>query len=1529
MKNLKKKQLALSTLVALACAGSLVHAAAPSPDTPENGVTNNYWDITINNIKEDSGLELGTNARARGNGSIATGTGSLAVGNNAVATGGNETKDTITGKLNENKQRLAEISNAQNTVTNLVNEIQKLRSEGAKAIEAGERVKQVRLAKEKAHQDYLNKQNAWSTEVANSSEFLRKAKDKLDDLNNRLSAVNRLGGVDINSEDGLTAAATNLKRMTEEGSTLDLPLDSFYKEYIKAHYKAIGDLRLKEIEKDKYGKSSYDYRNGYTMFNDYLSVDNYQYADYILTNYYANGANSYPEYVPYIENILKNIMNKDITNKNLNPLLTNSMAYFGSGLTTINNDGTLSYLPESLDRLPTNKKMSWYENNVHPSNNLNFLPYIEVNKNSISEEIYNNILNTWDRIWNAVDSNVSKYNNPLLNEEEKNLIKNSIYNRLLNYKSDLKKIYYQKKYEETGNTVWLDKKQNTNKELESEFNKHPYNKEILNLDSNKRKELDNARKQWLKENINDVKESNKITTNKLTSDLETALQINKNAVAEKEKQIAALKASADQAKTNWESINPSASDLLYMEQYETLMRQLTAKSQELQQNQERLTALKNALTLHDLTNVGENAMAIGTNSLSTGSNSIAIGTGTIVTGENSISIGKGSAVTGTKSIAVGVGHIVIGNNAGTFGDPNTIYGDNSYAFGNNNTIGDATTTHTVGTNTFVLGSNVITKANNSVVLGKDSTATEDNVVSIGSATSTRKLVNVTDGSVSENSKEAINGNQLWKISEAKDGAINKTAWQAALGTGTVTDGNTGLVTGGTVNTAITNAVNNATSSINNELDSKFNAKANTALDNISDDGKTVIRNLSKEAVKLENGSNTSVESRVDGNSTVYKVNVSNDAITGAIAPKLTELSTSVDTKLATKANKDASNITSEDAKKWGEKLGTGTVTDGNTGLVTGGTVNTAITNAVNNATSSINNELDSKFNAKANTALDNISDDGKTVIRNLSKEAVKLENGSNTSVESRVDGNSTIYKVNVSNDAITGAIAPKIAELSNTVDTKLATKANKDASNISTEDAKKWSEKLGAGTVTDGNTGLVNGGTVYTAITNAVNTATSSINTGMETKLNGKANTALDNITDTGKTVIRNLSKEAVKLENGTNTTVENRVDGNSTIYKVNVSNDAITGVIAPKIAELSTTVDTKLATKANRDASNISTEDAKKWSEKLGTGTATAGDKGLVTGDTLHTAITNATIDPNKLREKANANASNLTDTNVKEWTAKLGVGTVGQGDSSNGLVTGKSVYEAIQNYSPKGLIKTNGKTVTVDRAGTAIHVDFHGTDEHGNSILRDITGVVTNPNDPTSVVNMDTLQTQTQGLDQKLTKDINLGTATASALAALHPLDYDEDNKVSFAVSHGQYNGAKATAFGGFIRPNENIMLSLASTISPNDRAWNAGLSFKIGSGSDYKKITKNEVNELRKKNDNLQDQLNQLKEQLSKIATRLSPKRASFPDIPNDHWAKEAVETLHGNDVLDGYPDGEFKGDKQLTRYEYAQMLYKGLK
>ena len=109
--------------------------------------SNNIVNITINKISEGSGLELGTNARARGEGAIATGSNSLAIGKNAVATGGNETQESISKKLVENTQKLNDIETARSSVDTLLNEIQTLRTRQADVIEAGERVKQVIQAK--------------------------------------------------------------------------------------------------------------------------------------------------------------------------------------------------------------------------------------------------------------------------------------------------------------------------------------------------------------------------------------------------------------------------------------------------------------------------------------------------------------------------------------------------------------------------------------------------------------------------------------------------------------------------------------------------------------------------------------------------------------------------------------------------------------------------------------------------------------------------------------------------------------------------------------------------------------------------------------------------------------------------------------------------------------------------------------------------------------------------------------------------------------------------------------------------------------------------------------------------------------------------------------------------------------------------------------------------------------------------------------------------------------------------------------
>lgn len=159
---------------------------------------------------------------------------------------------------------------------------------------------------------------------------------------------------------------------------------------------------------------------------------------------------------------------------------------------------------------------------------------------------------------------------------------------------------------------------------------------------------------------------------------------------------------------------------------------------------------------------GENAIAYGTNSISTGKDSIAFGINNFVSGENSISIGKNNIMYGKNSIAIGVDNLVKGKDTGVFGDPNIIYANNSYAIGNNNLIG---TEKNLSENIFILGSNIDARnVSNAIILGNNSQAVE-NAVSVGSKNNERKIVNIADGEISETSKEAINGSQLYKFAK--------------------------------------------------------------------------------------------------------------------------------------------------------------------------------------------------------------------------------------------------------------------------------------------------------------------------------------------------------------------------------------------------------------------------------------------------------------------------------------------------------------------------------------------------------------------------------------------------------------------------------------------------------------------------------------------------------------------------------------------------------------------------------------------
>lgn len=172
-----------------------------------------------------------------------------------------------------------------------------------------------------------------------------------------------------------------------------------------------------------------------------------------------------------------------------------------------------------------------------------------------------------------------------------------------------------------------------------------------------------------------------------------------------------------------------------------------------------------------------------------------------------------------------------------------------------------------------------------------------------------------------------------------------------------------------------------------------------------------------------------------------------------------------------------------------------------------------------------------------------------------------------------------------------------------------------------------------------------------------------------------------------------------------------------------------------------------------------------------------------------------------------------------------------------------------------------------------------------------------------------------------------VNKVGAGAAALAALHPLDFDPDDKWDFAAGYGNYNGENAAAIGAYYRPNEDTMLSVGGSFGNGENMVNAGVSLKLGQGnhvSTSKVAMAKEIKDLRKELEGLKSALLDVNAGKKLDTSKLQ----LFPDVPKNHWAYEYVSTLKGNGVLTGYPDGEFKGDRPMTRYEFATMLYKAM-
>ena len=234
-------------------------------------------------------------------------------------------------------------------------------------------------------------------------------------------------------------------------------------------------------------------------------------------------------------------------------------------------------------------------------------------------------------------------------------------------------------------------------------------------------------------------------------------------------------------------------------------------------------------------------------------------------------------------------------------------------------------------------------------------------------------------------------------------------------------------------------------------------------------------------------------------------------------------------------------------------------------------------------------------------------------------------------------------------------------------------------------------------------------------------------------------------------------------------------------------------------------------------------------------------------------------------------------------------------------------------------------------------------------NNVTRQITSVAAGTND-TDAVNVAQLKllrnnvggditniqnniTNINGNIARLDKRVNRGVAGAAALAALHPLDFDPDAKWDFAAGYGHYHNGNAAALGAFYRPNEDVQLSVGSTLGNGETVVNAGLSVKVGAHSNVSRsrvAIGKEVLELKKTVALQNAQIQKLTTLLNGVAgTNMKADRTTlFPDVPSNHWAYEAVSDLSRRGLVEGYPDGTFGGDRLLTRYEFAEIVYRAI-
>ena len=519
----------------------------------------------------------------------------------------------------------------------------------------------------------------------------------------------------------------------------------------------------------------------------------------------------------------------------------------------------------------------------------------------------------------------------------------------------------------------------------------------------------------------------------------------------------------------------------------------------------------------------------------------------------------------------------------------------------------------------------------------------------------------------------------------------------------------------------------------------------------------------------------------------------------------------------------------------------------------------------------------------------------------------KVVNGNNTNVEETTVDGQKVYKVNLNNNIMVGNVTGKYVSISGTNGTIEAT------GYIATKD-RVYADK-GAKLADIDVTGdkISNG-------------ASSIVLDGSNVKVNDKV--TIDQNGKISGVAAGEVSKTSTDAINGSqlNQTNENvaALDKRVTQNEADIAQNKAD--IAQNKADIAQNKADIATNKANieKNANDIATN--KQNIDKLNT--RVDGVEKLAKQHTTVTAGDNIAVTETTNKDGGKEYKVAL-DKDIKLDSVTANTFTAGQTVMNNdGLKVGKDV-------SVTATAVTAGKTSISDegvKVGDKTYISADGLNANDQKITNVKAGDISETSK--DAVNGSQLYKTNQEVVNntnrinKLGSRVNKVGAGAAALAALHPMDFDPDDKLTFSAGYGNYAGENAAAIGAYYRPDEKVMFSVAGTVGNGENMVNAGVSFAL----DRTNHVSNSRTALAREVIDLRGQLAVMGAKMAKMEKAFGmldeTKTKLFPDVPANHWAYEYIAKLAGNGYIEGYPDGNFGGDRLMTRYEFAAMLYRAI-